>query len=1749
MDQVTDLLSRQSTLQRLISHAEQNFLKIGAAKRTRPVIKHRLEILEGYWKEFKFNHGRLTSAATDEDKDEEPYFLAGHFDLAEDAYNDAADFLVLELDNVTPDPVPPPPGNNGAAQANALPGIPDPPANVINTVKLPRIELPSFSGNYTEWNNFKDLFESLIANNASLSNVQRLHYLKLSLNGEAELLLKNVVINDANYASAWNTLKERYDNSRAIINAHLTELFELRDVGSEVLKDLKTLRDKTNDVITALRNLGREVNNWDDLIVFQLVRKLDKNSRREWETKLGDQAEYPTYKDLDSFLGTRIRTLEAMASCPDNSRNNQNKAKAGPNKAVRSHLSTHTYNCIVCSGSHPIYQCDTFKAKPVNERLAIMRENKRCFNCFNTGHFPVDCKSKHVCLKCKKKHHTLLHFDASSSANPAVPTGSSFSHFTEQQLNNAQFTPNANVSVNLNTGQNIVQRTVLLATTWVLVKTSSGREQRVRALIDQGSEATLMTESLAQRLRAPRQRAYSAVFGIGDVRTGTAKSCANITLEPCHGQGPIVSACALILSKLTTYKPTKLDGINNLNHLQHLELADPQPDSMEPIHVLIGADLYSAVITAGLVKGSPNEPIAQQKIFGWVLSGPTSNRGTTPPPLVRVNRCSLQELNDTLTSLWEIEDLPKTRFLTEEERTCEDHFNLTQSRASDGKYIVSLPFKAGPPVDIGESYQIALASYNRLEKRLSRDPEQQHIYREFLNDYLQQGHMRLVTDAELTDTTQRVYLTHHPVLREDSQTTKLRVVFNASMPTSNGTSLNDHLLIGPKLQADIREIVLKWRDPTYVLAADIKKMFRQIWVKPNDTNYQLILFRPMVNGPIQTYRLLTVTYGQAPSPYLANRVIKQLADDDGASFPLAIPVLRNQIYVDDALFGADDICTARRLRDQTSALLRSGGFELRKWSSNCPDLLNVLAPDEHALASDKSFQDSGGIKLLGIYWTPCRDEFKFKIARLDPISPTKRSVLSASARMCDPLGWIAPVVIVAKMLMQQLWLAKIGWDDRIPLELAALWESYSSSLPQLQAVAIPRWTGRNPQSYCEIHGFADASSRAYAAVVYLKVINSADDIRISLILSKTKVAPIKTVSIPRLELCAASLLARTVEFVQNAMKLGEVPVYCWTDSAVTLAWIKKHPSHWKTFIANRVADIPTRVPMAVWRHVPTEDNPADCASRGVTPMTLLDHPLWWTGPAWLIENTEFWPNRELNAPDIDLEAKANTHTHRVHVEPEWDIPSRVSSWQKLLRVTVYVLRFIKRMRDKTSRSIDLSITVTELKDARRFWIKYVQLRYFSAELQKLNAKQEVSRKSTLVRLDPALDKEGVMRVGGRLRNSLLSYEQQCPILLPEHRVAELIIADCHKHTLHGGTQLMLRVLRQTYWILNARKLVKSFVHGCVTCVRHRAVTATQKMGDLPSVRVTPARPFEHSGIDYAGPFLVRHLPGRGHKAHKTYIALFICLCTRAIHLELVSDYSTETFLAAFERFASRRGLPSSMYSDNGTNFRGADKELSAAFKAVTQDVDVRTRLASDGTAWHFIPPNAPHFGGIWEAGVMKIHLHKIVGDHSLTFEEMTTLLCKIEGCLHSRPIAPLTDDLANFDALTPGHFLAGGPIKATPKPSLLNLQENRLSRWQLVCQMLERYWQIWSTDYLQSLQKRMKWPTSQEELKEGDLVLIKNSTLPPTKWELGRIIECMKGQDGHTRVVSVKTAQSRYTRPITQLCKLPVDTTRHEATE
>ncbi|XP_024888844.1 uncharacterized protein LOC112465504, partial [Temnothorax curvispinosus] len=616
-----------------------------------------------------------------------------------------------------------------------------------------------------------------------------------------------------------------------------------------------------------------------------------------------------------------------------------------------------------------------------------------------------------------------------------------------------------------------------------------------------------------------------------------------------------------------------------------------------------------------------------------------------------------------------------------------------------------------------------------MERKFQRDARFGELYRQFMREYEDLKHMELAAGSPFNEDEYGCFLPHHGVLRESSTSTKLRVVFNGSQETMSGESLNHHLLIGANLLPALADVLTRWRWHRYAFVTDIEKMTAD----SHPPGRQDVPVHPLA-----------------------------LAHDEQSRYPLGAIALREDTYVDDVVSGANTPSAAIAKQAELRGLCTAGGFPLRKWAANDEKVLSGVPP-EHRLHHEPHSWENDCFSTLGLLWHPNEDTFAFAIHPRTVTELSKRRVLLETARLFDPLGWLAPVVIRAKILIQSAWLQRLEWDDPLPTADAQSWKSFLEELPLLSRLRINRWLGSGDEdAQVELHGFADASERGYAAAVYLRITRNGT-VAIHLLAAKSKVAPVRQVTLPRLELTAADLLTSLTDHTRSTLRLFTAPTFLWSDSQVTLKWIQGHASRWKTYVANRVARIQQRLPDAQWRHVPGRDNPADCASRGIAPGKLLEHPLWWTGPAWLCEDRSHWPSGDLVMSDADLpEQRVAAHVATEKIEEEPEMLLRFSSLHRLLRVTSWCLRW----RRTASRTTALTLQSTEINDALLLWLRVVQGLHFTNEITALSSNRAVSHRSSLASLSPFLDDHGVLRVGGRLKHALLSTDERHPMIAP-----------------------------------------------------------------------------------------------------------------------------------------------------------------------------------------------------------------------------------------------------------------------------------------------------------------------------------------------------------------------------------------------
>ncbi|XP_050064313.1 uncharacterized protein LOC114118967 [Aphis gossypii] len=1593
-------------------------------------------------------------------------------------------------------------------------------SSVCDSIRLPTIKPPEFNGSLEDWASFIDTFNALFHNNSSLSDVQRLHYLKTSVSGPAADIIKNFTITAENYTAAYNELVRQYENKSLTIQSHIRSLLQTPKVQVPSAVELRNLHHHISSHVRALKALGQPVMNWDAWLVTLICSQLDSITAGEWQLRQ-DEKELPTYAQIESFLSKRVAAYEAglISNKATEEKVVRPKHTQYNNKALFSQSSEGKHKkCPACSGQHNIYSCEHFKDMSIADRRNFVSKARLCFNCLNYGHQVKDCKFS-ACPKCNKRHNSKLHEEQGVVVSLA------------NQLNQST-NSEANAVLCAELTKPTSSMHVMLATASVYVHDINGRPRLCRAVLDSGSQLNLVTLACVKRLGFSSSRSTCNIVGVGEM--ASKSQCLPLTYLSSrfgsHKRSILLHSLPTIVNSL----PAQTIDTDDLNIPEHIrdQLADPQFNVPGPIDILVGTEMFFDIL------GGEKWPLTvasslHSTDFGWIVVGklPITSRQT-----------EYQSLSLTGTSSLSLFTVTSSQPAAEEQ--AERHFASTVSRDINGRFIVKLPFAQDPHV-LGDSRQMAQRRFFNLEQRFSKEPDLAQKYKTFMAEYLSMDHMEVVDPAYSGPV---YYLPHHAVLKAESLTTKLRVVFDGSAVSKSGLSLNDILLKGPKTQPDLINILLRFRVHRIAVTADIEKMYRQIRLSSEDCELQRICYRANPNDQITEYKLKTVTYGTRSASFLSTRCLAQIAHE---TTDLSIKrIISQDFYVDDLISGGDSIEVVTGIYHQLQHTLAQYGLPLRKWCSSSSQFVDHIPRDQSDTNFVISMIDTDTVATLGLLWQPATDNFLFNVEDwYPPPRMTKRSLLSDINSVFDPVGLVSPVLIKGKIFIQQLWALKISWDEVLSEDLQNRWTKFYSSLRQLNLIAVPRRVIAEDTSNIKLHVFSDASQEAYGACAYICSQTSSGSSEARLYMSKSRVAPMKSTTIPRLELNGALLAAELARDICEELKLLNIEVahhsvFLWSDSAIVIAWIKSK-CNFQPYVSNRIARIQDISDPNQWHHVPTRENPADIVSRGMDAAAISQSMLWWHGPQWLQQEPASWPSSYQAPEELPEVRPVKLILATASKDDSW-ILGRYSKYMQLIRITALIMRFVKncKLSKRQCERITGSLSVHELNVSREFWIRNIQAAAYCSELKNLKSNLPVHRSSCLVKLNPFIDPNGILRVGGRLANAPIKYDTKFPIVLPPSSTfTQLLFKYEHLRLLHVGPQALLSYIQINYWPIRGRNIATRTVHQCIQCFRAKPGSITPFMAPLPRQRTTIERPFSRCGVDFCGPMMIRS-GIRRVKSVKAYISVFVCLVTRAVHLELVSSLTSDAFLATLTRFMSRRGQCKHLFSDNGTNFVGANRKLLAQIQEIAKTHATSVFLTEKSIQWHFIPPAAPHFGGLWEAAVKsaKQHLTKISINATFTYEEATTLLCGIEGVLNSRPMTPLSNDPSDLQALTPAHFLIGGVITLPPESDVSTIPMSRLKRFKMVQSYMQQFWKRWSREYLPQLQRRGRWIKVTRNVRVGDLCLLHQENLPPTKWALVRVQEVHPGPDGTVRVVTLRNSSgTTFQRPVVKLSLLPTE--------
>ncbi|XP_055609919.1 uncharacterized protein LOC129756897 [Uranotaenia lowii] len=1054
-------------------------------------------------------------------------------------------------------------------------------------------------------------------------------------------------------------------------------------------------------------------------------------------------------------------------------------------------------------------------------------------------------------------------------------------------------------------------------------------------------------------------------------------------------------------------------------------------------------------------------------------------------------------------------------------------------------------------VELPDSYPMAVSRLRCLERKMEKDPAlKANVTRQIL-EYQQKGFCHRATRAELeaADPKRTWYLPLGAVTNP-KKPGKVRLIWDAAAKVEK-VSLNSVLLKGPDLLTPLPTVLFRFRQFPIAVCADIREMYHQILIREVDRNSQRFLWCDDPSQTPEIFLMDVATFGASCSPAIAQFVKNTNARRFEQQYPDAVREITEGHYVDDCATSFRNVEEAKTISWQIRYIHQRGGFDLRNFSSNSSEVLHYLGEkDTGAVKNLIPENDDTTERVLGLLWDTTQDKLKFPTTmRCDianiiehGLKPTKREILRCVMSLFDPLGLLSPYLIFGKILMQEIWRKGVGWDEKIDDESFELWSKWTKVLESINDIGVPRCYFTEVAQEVEIHTFTDASEAAYSCATYFRFVRPTGPAEIALVGSKTKVAPLKPWSIPRLELQGCVLGARYTRFIEEAHSLRISKRVMWSDSSTALSWINSDPRKLHRFVAFRITEILELTNRNEWRWVPTKQNPADEATKwGVGPH-FNDKSIWYSGPEFLAYPEDQWPVKKIVLPPTAELRPCFAHCEIIL--PELQIPvERFSMWNRLLRTTAYMHRiFSKPNYSDDKRPLEI-LTQDELRKAERTLFKQVQWQSYPDEMVTLSKYKQnpkgqhfIDSSSSIYQLSPFLDEHGILRIDGRIAKApKTKLDCKYPIILSKnHRVTYLLVDDYHRRFKHGNNETIVNEIRQRFHVTSIRGFVKDVVKKCQLCRVRNSRPIIPRMGPLPLARLSSgSRPFTYVGVDYFGPLQVKV----GRASVKRWVALFTCLTIRAVHLEVIYSLTTEACIMGIRRFIARRGAPVEFHSDNGTNFQGAERLLREQI-----NVGLESTFTNRNTKWCFIPPGAPHMGGAWERMVRSIKLAMSDAyNENLDDERLLTLLIEAEFIVNCRPLTYLPLGSAEQEALTPNHLLLGNST-GVHQPEARGVCDRKLlsHSWDVLQKQISSFWKRWTLEYLPTLTKRTKWFGETKNIEKGELVIIVEGSRR-NNWARGRVLEVVPSPDGRIRQAIVQLASgSICRRPVSKLAVLEV---------
>ncbi|XP_076857121.1 uncharacterized protein LOC143511024 [Brachyhypopomus gauderio] len=1377
--------------------------------------------------------------------------------------------------------------------------------------------------------------------------------------------------------------------------------------------------------------------------------------------------------------------------------------------------------CPYCSNQeHYLSACTEFAKLSTAEKGAWIKEKGKCWRC-GRGHKPESCTLKKPCSTCNEQHLLVLHEVATKACQtPFTSIASSSMVYVSQSSHSGRVMVKV-IPIQLHSGDKTLD---------------------TYAVLDDGSERTILLPAAARHLGLQRE---DEVLSLRTIRQDVVKlNGASVSFEVCNPNDTRVKYAinhAFTAEELSLAEQS-CPAERLKKRFDYLRGVPVRGFSVVQPSLLIGSD-HPHLITPvrPVLSGPQGGPVAVCTLLGWTIQGPTKFLQTPSKETSCLHAAFHSPNRDLLRHvemLWQVDTLP---FRSEKEATRSKQDQLAVNTLDQrtvrvtvngiARYATPLLRKLVAP-KLHAPPSAVMPLLRATERRLTSNPDLAKVYNEEIHKLERVGYVIKISSDEASQSEESWYIPHHIVHHNG----KARVVFNCSFKYQQ-TALNDILLPGPNLGASLLGVLLRFREYPVAISGDIRGMFHQIRLLPEDQPLLRFLWRDMEkerSPDIYEWRVLP--FGTTCSPCCAIYALQQHVKTNSASYEEVLNSVNNAFYVDNCLQSLRTPPQARRLIDDMRVLLAAGGFDMRQWASNRPEVIAHLPSEARSEGSElwlTAERADPQESTLGLRWHCPTDTLGYKYRQPVSSEPTLRNVYRILASQYDPLGYIIPYTTRAKILIQALWRHEQQWDEPITGELLSVWQNWESELPHLQHISMPRcyMPVNMSADASDLHVFCDASEKAYGSVAYLRMEDAEGHPHVAFVMARSRVAPRKQLSMPRLELSAVLTGAQLAKLLHSELTLTLRYTIMWSDSTTVLSWIRSDSAQYKVFVGTRIAEIQEHTDISDWRYVPSAQNPADDITRGKSLHQLAQPSRWNSGPAFLYEPPSHWPENLAERVGDTVELRKYTFCGQLAVSDTCPDPLQYNSWSELVDATYQSQHGAAATSMSAPARIDTEVTL----------LKRAQADSFPEELGALQHDCPIRPSSRLISLSPEYDCTlGLIRVGGRLRKAVdLPKDSIHPIVLaPDHPITQLLVKDYDNRLLHAGPERVFAEIRRAYWILRGCQAIRKHQRHCVECRKWRSKPTTPKMADLPAARLRLNKPpFWSTRVDCFGPYIVKI----GRRQEKRWGIILKCLTSRCVHLDLMPSMDTDSFLLALRRFIARRGKPYEILCDRGTNFRGGEKELQQAFEAL--EPSLKEQLAKHCILFRFNPPLAPHFGGAWEREIrsVKASLQTVLKDQVLPEEVLMTVLIEIEGILNSKPLGYASSDLADLDPITPNLLLMGRRDASLPQAVYGSSDLLGRRRWRHSQVLADHFWGQFIRKYLPSLQPRQKWRTVTPDLAVGTVVMVLDPQLPRALWPIGRITRIILSDDGKVRAAEVDIKGNLYTRPVAKLVEMPDD--------